>query len=241
MKYNVTIPEWTEGVPLVITNVEAACEAEARAYVVAWVNRRAGLDYCAGLPAGTGRGGRPVTLAEFAALVEKATPPPWTARLYLNGQWGIAEFRLLERPGEQVEADARFAAAARAWVPKLLAVAEAARAFHAATLGAGAVYVWRRREPHRAQVPLARRADGPSRRSRRRRARSRCGRGRAPSATRKGGAHERGAVPVRSAAPLREPTVGGRSWRVPKHYIALHGLRARAWELPALGFAEVSP
>ena len=29
-----------------------------------------------------------------------------------------------------------------------------------------------------------------------------------------------------------------RCWRVPRHYIALHGLRAR--DLPSLGFEEVS-
>ena len=33
-------------------------------------------------------------------------------------------------------------------------------------------------------------------------------------------------------------TVGGRSWLVPRHYIALHGLKA--WELPFLGFEEVT-
>lgn len=32
-------------------------------------------------------------------------------------------------------------------------------------------------------------------------------------------------------------TVGHRSWLVPRHYLALHGLRAE--ELPALGFQEV--
>jgi hypothetical protein len=33
-------------------------------------------------------------------------------------------------------------------------------------------------------------------------------------------------------------TVGNRSWMVPRHYIALHGFKAR--ELPTLGFPEVS-
>ena len=33
-------------------------------------------------------------------------------------------------------------------------------------------------------------------------------------------------------------TVEGRSWRVPRHYIALHGLRAA--ELETLGFEEVT-
>lgn len=32
-------------------------------------------------------------------------------------------------------------------------------------------------------------------------------------------------------------TVGGRSWRVQRHYIALHGVKA--WELPGLGFEEI--
>ena len=34
-------------------------------------------------------------------------------------------------------------------------------------------------------------------------------------------------------------TVAGRSWMVPRHYIALHGIKAV--ELPDLGFREVSP
>jgi hypothetical protein len=33
-------------------------------------------------------------------------------------------------------------------------------------------------------------------------------------------------------------TVGGRSWLVPRHYIALHGLRAA--EIATLGFAEIT-
>lgn len=53
MKYNVTIPEWTEGAPLILTNVEAENEADARVIVIAWVNRRAGYDYCHELPSGT--------------------------------------------------------------------------------------------------------------------------------------------------------------------------------------------
>jgi len=32
-------------------------------------------------------------------------------------------------------------------------------------------------------------------------------------------------------------SVNGRAWRVPRHYIALHGLKAA--ELPFLGFEEV--
>jgi len=33
-------------------------------------------------------------------------------------------------------------------------------------------------------------------------------------------------------------TVGARTWLVQRHYIALHGLRA--WELPNLGFDEIT-
>jgi len=33
-------------------------------------------------------------------------------------------------------------------------------------------------------------------------------------------------------------TVGGRTWMVPRHYIALHGLKAV--EMPFLGFEEVN-
>jgi hypothetical protein len=33
-------------------------------------------------------------------------------------------------------------------------------------------------------------------------------------------------------------TVEGRSWLVPRHYLALHGVKA--WELPTLGFQEVT-
>ena len=32
-------------------------------------------------------------------------------------------------------------------------------------------------------------------------------------------------------------TVGERTWLVPRHYIALHGLKS--WELPLLGFPQV--
>lgn len=34
-----------------------------------------------------------------------------------------------------------------------------------------------------------------------------------------------------------EVVVGGRKWLVPRHYIALHGLKA--WELEKLGFPQV--
>ncbi len=33
-------------------------------------------------------------------------------------------------------------------------------------------------------------------------------------------------------------SVGGRTWLVPRHFIALHGLKAR--ELPTLGFEEIT-
>ena len=31
--------------------------------------------------------------------------------------------------------------------------------------------------------------------------------------------------------------LGGRAWKVPRHFIALHGIRA--WEIPTLGFEEI--
>jgi hypothetical protein len=34
-------------------------------------------------------------------------------------------------------------------------------------------------------------------------------------------------------------TVAGRSWLVPRHYLALHGLRAA--DVPHLGFKEITP
>lgn len=34
-------------------------------------------------------------------------------------------------------------------------------------------------------------------------------------------------------------TVEGRSWRIQRHYIALHGIKAE--ELPRLGFDEITP
>jgi hypothetical protein len=38
--------------------------------------------------------------------------------------------------------------------------------------------------------------------------------------------------------PFVNVTIDGRTWRVQRHYIALHGLKA--WELPNLGFEEVT-
>jgi hypothetical protein len=43
---------------------------------------------------------------------------------------------------------------------------------------------------------------------------------------------------VRDQGPDIVVTVGERSWRVPRHYIAQHGLKAQ--ELPGLGFEEVT-
>lgn len=43
---------------------------------------------------------------------------------------------------------------------------------------------------------------------------------------------------VRQLGPTIPVTVGGRTWIVPRHYIALHGLKAV--ELPTLGFPEVN-
>ena len=37
---------------------------------------------------------------------------------------------------------------------------------------------------------------------------------------------------------IRVATSSGRSWMVPRHYIALHGLKAQ--DLPELGFPEVT-
>ena len=50
----------------------------------------------------------------------------------------------------------------------------------------------------------------------------------------------RGAVERMIAArgPEIPVTVGQRTWLVPRHYIALHGLKS--WELPMLGFPEVA-
>lgn len=42
---------------------------------------------------------------------------------------------------------------------------------------------------------------------------------------------------IAALGPTIRVTVGGRSWEVPRHYIALHGLKAA--ELPFLGFPEV--
>lgn len=42
---------------------------------------------------------------------------------------------------------------------------------------------------------------------------------------------------VATLGPDMKVTVGGRSWMVPRHYIALHGFTAS--EIPELGFPEV--
>lgn len=41
---------------------------------------------------------------------------------------------------------------------------------------------------------------------------------------------------IKALGPTIPVTVGGRTWKVPRHYIALHGIKAV--ELPFLGFEE---
>ena len=43
---------------------------------------------------------------------------------------------------------------------------------------------------------------------------------------------------VARLGPSIRVTVGGRTWLVPRHYIALHGIKA--WALPSLGFPEAT-
>jgi hypothetical protein len=43
---------------------------------------------------------------------------------------------------------------------------------------------------------------------------------------------------IRLLGPTVIVTVGGRSWRVPRHYIALHGLKGR--DVAGLGFEEIT-
>ena len=50
MKYGIIIPQWSEGKPLYIRNIEADTPSAARAKVVNWVNKRAGYHYCDKLP-----------------------------------------------------------------------------------------------------------------------------------------------------------------------------------------------
>ncbi len=52
MTYEVTIPDWTEGLPLTV-KVNAESENEALQKVTDWVNKRAGYHYCDNLPLGT--------------------------------------------------------------------------------------------------------------------------------------------------------------------------------------------
>lgn len=42
---------------------------------------------------------------------------------------------------------------------------------------------------------------------------------------------------ARAGDPFIDVTVEGHTWRVQRHYIALHGIKG--WELPSLGFEEV--
>lgn len=53
MKFDVVIPDWSEGCPLRIGGIEADDKTGAEKIVVEWVNRRAGYDYCQKLPDGT--------------------------------------------------------------------------------------------------------------------------------------------------------------------------------------------
>ncbi len=53
LRWDVKIPDWSEGKPLWIENVEADTPEEAKAKVVAWVNERAGYAYCTDLPEGS--------------------------------------------------------------------------------------------------------------------------------------------------------------------------------------------
>ena len=53
MKYDITIPQWSEGKPLHIRDIEADTAIEATEKVVEWVNNRAGYHYCDNLPIGT--------------------------------------------------------------------------------------------------------------------------------------------------------------------------------------------
>lgn len=43
---------------------------------------------------------------------------------------------------------------------------------------------------------------------------------------------------IAELGPLINVTVGGRTWRVPRHYIALHGLLGA--EVATLGFEEIT-
>ena len=52
MQYDIMIPQWSEGKPLHIRNIEALTPQEAREKVITWVNRRAGYHYCDELPKG---------------------------------------------------------------------------------------------------------------------------------------------------------------------------------------------
>ena len=52
-QFTVIIPNWSEGKSLRIDGIEVASPAEAKSWVVDWVNRLAGRHYCDDLPAGT--------------------------------------------------------------------------------------------------------------------------------------------------------------------------------------------
>lgn len=53
MKFQITIPDWSDGCPLRITNIKADNKEAAIRQVVEWVNQRAGYHYCDDLPPGT--------------------------------------------------------------------------------------------------------------------------------------------------------------------------------------------
>jgi hypothetical protein len=53
MKFYVTIPCWSDGVPLTLKNLEAENESDAYQKAVDWVNSYAGYHYCDKLPVDT--------------------------------------------------------------------------------------------------------------------------------------------------------------------------------------------
>jgi len=53
MKFDVTIPQWSEGKPMTFKGIEADTAVEATAKTVNMVNQIAGYHYCDNLPVGT--------------------------------------------------------------------------------------------------------------------------------------------------------------------------------------------
>jgi hypothetical protein len=70
MKYDVEIPDWTEGKPLHVVGIESPDPRAALCRVIDWVNRLAGYSYCCELPAGT------KVYAESGALLLTLEPLP---------------------------------------------------------------------------------------------------------------------------------------------------------------------